>query len=253
MQVSLMQVGLMQISLAQVRLARWLIFVTIQTVVGGASLAIAAPAIPDQQPTRSPLAAAPSPTQFKLAQQVNDSLNAQPANDFRAVLAGRSVPGAVTSQTPSQTRLSIPSLWWISAQLADLEQFGSKFIQEWIAYPGQNGQPGRVDLLVNRQQWSLLNFIQRYEFVNKFSTTARGYGFNTRVYDSPDRSPIALYMCDFSPVAARLLPSSTLQLSATAIDTRANLSNQLTCNLNLVGSSSRLRLPSSSNVKPKTN
>lgn len=157
------------------------------------------------------LKVAQAPT-FKglLAQQ----LPSQHSPDLKALLTGKVPFGTVTSRTPSAVRSSIPSLWWISEQLASLEQYGNKFIQDWIAYPPQGGQPGKVDLLVNRQQWSLLDYLQRYEFVRKFSTIARGYGYNTRVYDSPDRTPVALYTCDF---------------------------RSLTCNLNISGSSSLRR------------
>ncbi|MDX2239937.1 MAG: hypothetical protein NW224_04560 [Leptolyngbyaceae cyanobacterium bins.302] len=131
-------------------------------------------------------------------------LKNQPSPDLKALLAGKPLVGVVTSRTPSSVRLSTPSLWWIRDQLADLDQFGGKFIQEWIAYPGQGGQAGLVDLLVNRQEWSLLDYLQRYEFVRKFSAIARGYGYNTRVYDSPDRLPVALYTCDFSSTICQL-------------------------------------------------
>jgi len=152
---------------------------------------------------------------------------------------GRSLPGAVTSRTPSPIRLSVPSLWWITKQLVDLQQFGSKFIQDWVALPRQDGRPGQVDLLVNRQQWSLLDYVQRYEFVSKFSSTARTFGYNTRVFDSPDRAPIAIYRCDFSPKAAEILqapprkPNSPLE-SAIAVKTRSTLSTQLSCDLQMV-------------------
>jgi len=217
----------------QVKLSPWLVLVAVQA----AGLAGATPGIAIPEP-RSSLPEAPAPAQPRLTQPLNE-----PATDFKAALAGKPVVGAVTSKSPSLTQLSIPSLWWISKQLADLEQFGNKFIQLWLAYPGQNGQPGRVDLLVDRQQWSLLTLVQRYEFVHKFSTTARGYGFNTRVYDNPGRVPLALYVCDFSPVAAQLLSSSAFQLSPTEISTRSALSNQLTCTLNLAGANGRRLLP----------
>lgn len=143
---------------------------------------------------------AQSLAQSRLEQQLKNQLSP----DLKALLSGKSPTGTVTSRTPSPIQLSIPSLWWISDQLASLEQYGNKFIQEWIAYPPQSGQPGKVDLLVNRQQWSLLDYLQRYEFVRKFSTIARGYGYNTRVYDNPDRNPVALYTCNFTSLTCRL-------------------------------------------------
>jgi len=159
--------------------------------------------------------------------------------DLKAVLAGKTISGVVTSKTPSPIRLSTPSLWWIRDQLANLQQFGNKFIQEWIAYPLQSGQPGRVDLLVNRQQWSLLDYFQRYQFVSKFSAIARSFGYNTRVYDNPDRIPIAIYTCDFSPTAVRLLQSSPSQIAPSltnrGVAIRDDLDSQLNCSLKMTG------------------
>ncbi|MBF2027215.1 MAG: hypothetical protein IGS48_10670 [Oscillatoriales cyanobacterium C42_A2020_001] len=158
---------------------------------------------------------------------------------LRLMITGRNISGVVTSRTPSPIRLSIPSLWWITKELANLQQFGNKFIQEWIAYPSQDGKPGRVDLLVNRQQWSLLDYIQRYEFVNKFGAIARSFGYDTRVYDNPDRAPIALYACSFSPRTVDVLQAAPRQPAsrtetAIAVETRSTLSNQLNCDLEMV-------------------
>lgn len=165
---------------------------------------------------------------------------------LRLMVRGRTLSGAVTSRTPSPVQLSIPSLWWIEKELANLQQFGNKFIQEWIAYPSQDNSPGRVDLLVNRQQWSLLDYIQRYEFVNKFGAIARSFGYNTRVYDNPDRAPIALYACNFSPRTVDVLqapPSQPTSRTETAIvvERRSTLSTQLNCDLEMVQPGSSLR------------
>lgn len=169
--------------------------------------------------------------------------------DLKAILAGGTIQGVVTSKTPSATRLSIPSLWWVSDQLADLQQFGNKFIQEWIAYPLRTDQPGRVDLLVNRQQWSLLDYFQRYQFVNQFSTIARSFGYNTRVYDNPDRPPIALYTCDFTPAAITILkspppPPTSPQMTNLITAVRSDLANQPNCTLEMRGMANFLRRPS---------
>lgn len=172
---------------------------------------------------------------------VAEAKELQLSPDLKAVLAGKNLTGIITSKTPSAIRLSVPSLWWVSDQLANLQAFGNKFIQEWIAYPIQPGQPGRVDLLVNRQQWSLLDYFQRYQFVNKFSAIARSFGYNTRVYDHPDRPPIALYACNFAADEVKILQSRPLQLSPATTNQetamRANVANQLTCQLKMPGTS----------------
>jgi hypothetical protein len=117
--------------------------------------------------------------------------------------------GVITSQSMSATRLTIPSLWWTAEQIAADKKYTDKFLQGWIAYLTQNGEPGRVDLLVNRQIWTQMNYISRYEMINRFSTIARNYGFNIRVFSSQDVLSGA-YTCDFSGINA-----SALQVPAT--------------------------------------
>ncbi len=106
--------------------------------------------------------------------------------------AGASSDGRViTSNTISQEGLTVPSLWWAK------EQFGGDVLNNWLAYPAQGETAGRIDLLVNRQNWSSLDYIGRYEFVNSFGTVAREYGYNVRVFNE-QKELLASYTCDFS-------------------------------------------------------
>jgi hypothetical protein len=93
----------------------------------------------------------------------------------------------VTANTISRTGLTLPSLWWAN------EQFGNKLLNNWCAYPDQR----RVDLVVNRQIWSLLTYLERYEFVNHFATVARDFKYNLRVFNQ-QRRLLATYNCNFS-------------------------------------------------------
>lgn len=86
----------------------------------------------------------------------------------------------------SQTNLSIPSLWLAK------EQFGGKLLDRWFVEPGKNW----AILIVNRQIWSLLDYLERYQFVNNFGTVARQYGYNIRVCNRQGAT-LALYSCDF--------------------------------------------------------
>jgi hypothetical protein len=113
----------------------------------------------------------------------------------------------ITSETFSTTRLTLPSLWWVKDQFAHKEPLAVKLLQNWRAYPGSSQQPGRIDLLVNRQFWSLLDYVERYTFLNEFGATAREYGYNIRVLDSnealrrePLAEPIASYICNFNAI-----------------------------------------------------
>jgi hypothetical protein len=101
----------------------------------------------------------------------------------------------VTANTISPTGLTRPSLWW-----AD-EQFGNKLLNNWCAYPNER----RIDLIVNRQIWSLLTYLERYAFVNHFGTVARDFQYNVRVFNQQN-TPLATYTCNFSatPVSCNL-------------------------------------------------
>jgi hypothetical protein len=96
----------------------------------------------------------------------------------------------ITDRTISQEALTIPSLWWAKEQF---DPFGGRLITNWIAYPNER----RIDLIVNRQLWSLLNYVDRYRFVNKFGTVARDYQYNLRVFDRQKKC-LAIYSCNFN-------------------------------------------------------
>ena len=58
---------------------------------------------------------------------------------------------------------------------------------------------GRIDLLVNRQNWNSLDYIQQYEFVHHFGTDAMDRGYNLRVLNE-QKQLLATYTCDFSNI-----------------------------------------------------
>jgi len=109
----------------------------------------------------------------------------------------------VTANTICQQQLTIPSLWWAQ------EQFGGELVDNWLAYPARGTAAARVDLVVNQQIWSILDYVQRYEFVNKFGSVARDYGYNTRVFNYQEEL-LGTYTCDFS----RTPNQCSLQLDA---------------------------------------
>jgi hypothetical protein len=128
--------------------------------------------------------------------------------DPNILQSGNELASGVTATTISQTALTIPSLWWMKEQYAAQEQFGDKLIETWVAYPSQEGRPNRVDLIVNRQLWSLLDYLQRYAFVHDFGGAARDYGYNIRIFDRR-ANLLAAYTCNFQPAIA---PISQLSL-----------------------------------------
>ena len=97
----------------------------------------------------------------------------------------------ITADTIDQKQLTVPSLWWAQ------EQSENKLLDNWIAYPAKNAQPGRVDLIVNEQIWNALEGIERYSFVNRLGTVARTYGYNIRVFNY-EKEPLASYTCNLN-------------------------------------------------------
>jgi len=96
----------------------------------------------------------------------------------------------ITANTISQEHITIPSLWWAEDQY---DKFGGKLLVNWLAYQDKQ----RVDLVVSRQPWTLLNYLERYSFINHFGTVARDYNYNVRVFN--DRAePLATYTCDYT-------------------------------------------------------
>lgn len=98
-------------------------------------------------------------------------------------------PDVITHTNISQTNLTVPSLWWAN------QQFGQPLVETWFAYP--NAEQRRVDFVVNRQVWSLLDYLKRYEFLHHMGTVARSYGYNTRVFNRQGEA-LAAYTCDFN-------------------------------------------------------
>jgi hypothetical protein len=91
----------------------------------------------------------------------------------------------ITADSVSIATITTPSLWWAS------EQSPPKLISNWIA----DGTQKQVYLLVNPQYWNVLDYVDRYAFVDRFGRVSRGYGYNLRL--CTDRKIVlAEYQCD---------------------------------------------------------
>jgi hypothetical protein len=84
----------------------------------------------------------------------------------------------------SQSEKSVPSLW-----LAQ-KQFGGKLFDRWFVDPSNTW----VIIIVNRQLWSLLDYMERYQFVNRFGTVSSEYGYNMQVCNRQGTA-LAVYSC----------------------------------------------------------
>jgi hypothetical protein len=80
---------------------------------------------------------------------------------------------------------AIPSLWWAKEQF---DPFGGKLIDNWLT----NTQIKQIDLTVNWQLWTLLDYLGRYRFINQFGTVARQSGYTLRIFNQQQQC-LALY------------------------------------------------------------
>ncbi len=135
--------------------------------------------------------------------------------DLKALQPGNTPAYLVTSASISPTQLTIPSLWWLQEQTSDKDAYGSKLLENWLAYPNDRNRPGRVDLVVNRQFWSLLDYLDRYAFIYAFGKAARDYGYNIRVFDG-QATFLGASTCDFSSVNIDALQARILAGHSTA-------------------------------------
>ncbi|MEB3336455.1 MAG: hypothetical protein VKJ46_03265 [Leptolyngbyaceae bacterium] len=117
----------------------------------------------------------------------------------------------VTADTICQSHQTIPSLWWAK------EQFGGQLLDNWVAYPHKSQRDRRVDLVVNQQAWSLLDYLEHYEFVHHFGTVAQDYGYNLRVFNRQG-TQLAAYTCDFRTAPSSSLPVCQILLDASGKD-----------------------------------
>ncbi|AKG20153.1 hypothetical protein [Calothrix sp. 336/3] len=96
-----------------------------------------------------------------------------------------------TANTISQESPTVPSLWWTKENLEN-----SKLLSNWIVYHGETNQQRRVDLAVNQQYWSILDYLEKYDFVNRLGSVTRKDKYNLRVFNVQGEL-LATYTCNF--------------------------------------------------------
>jgi hypothetical protein len=91
-------------------------------------------------------------------------------------------------------RQTMPSLWWTQDQLPN------KLVLNWLAYPNKK----RIDLVVNPQFWNNLEYLERYQLINRYGLVARRYGYNVRIFNLKfsEAQPIVAYTCSSAVVAS---------------------------------------------------
>ncbi|XGV98235.1 MAG: hypothetical protein ACAF41_04730 [Leptolyngbya sp. BL-A-14] len=143
-------------------------------------------------------AVAAEPTQAAPMSKASLMPDSEPL-DIKALQPGNAPAYVVTATRISPTKLSIPSLWWLQEQIANEETYGGNLLDNWLAYPNSGNRPGRVDLVVNRQSWSLLDYLDRYAFIHAFGEAGRDFGYNVRVFDG-QATLLGASTCNFSAV-----------------------------------------------------
>ncbi len=167
----------------------------------------------------------------------------------------------ITDRSISQANLTIPSFWLTRDQISAQSQFGSKLLDTWLACPNSKSSVSRVDFVVNQQAWSLLDYLERYDFVHQIGTVASGYSYDMRVFNRQG-GLLAAYTCNFASDIFRTGELEDRQSSVKVAS--ANLSQAspspaslpLTCNLSLDSSGRsgfRGRSNSLDGVVPKGN
>ena len=80
----------------------------------------------------------------------------------------------ITEQNVALSGVVVPSLWWAREQF---DPFDGRLIDNWL----ENHQLKQIDLVVNWQLWTLLDYLGRYRLINQLGTVAREYDYNLRI------------------------------------------------------------------------
>lgn len=126
---------------------------------------------------------------MNLTQDINQGVSSQ--DSFRdSRISSNTLEPSVETNSDEKPRISVasiavPSLWWAIEQF---DPFGGKLIDDWLTYP----RIKQIDLTVNWQLWTLLDYLGRYRFINQFGTVAREHGYSLRIFNQQQQC-LALY------------------------------------------------------------
>jgi hypothetical protein len=128
----------------------------------------------------------PGSIQSSQAQMLMVQKSSEPPLDLKLLNSPNPPSGVLTSKTINQYGLTTPSLWWIK------DNFEKKLLDNWIAYPKLK----RVDIVVNQQFWSIFDYLERYNFINRVGVNARNFGYSTRIFNYQEEL-LGTYTCNF--------------------------------------------------------
>ena len=86
------------------------------------------------------------------------------------------------SSINKRSKADIPqaSIWWAAEQF---DPFGGNLIQDWLTYP----QKQQINLTVDWQLWTTLDYFGRYRFVNQFGTVVRKHGYSLNIFSQKEQ------------------------------------------------------------------
>lgn len=84
------------------------------------------------------------------------------------------------NQTKTNADLPQASVWWAAEQF---DPFDGNLIQDWLTYP----QRQQINLMVDWQLWTTLDYFGRYRFVNQFGTVVRKHGYSLNVVSQKEQ------------------------------------------------------------------
>ncbi len=99
-------------------------------------------------------------------------------------------PAAQAQGTISDNGLTVPSLW-LAQQL-----FGGKLIASWRPVASTDPSENQVELVVRREVWRIMDYLNRYDFINRFGTAASDFRYNLQVVDAQG-TLLGAYICQF--------------------------------------------------------
>lgn len=102
----------------------------------------------------------------------------------------------------SETHLTLPSLW-INRDVMPNRLGGRRLVNSWLAYQVKSPQIQVVDVVVNTQYWSVLNYLEQYGVLLQLGSAAKDYGYNLRIFRGSafSRELVGLQVCEFPPIA----------------------------------------------------
>ena len=77
------------------------------------------------------------------------------------------------------------TIWWAIEQF---DPFDGKLIENWLTHPKKR----QINLIVDSQLWTTLDYFDRYRLVNQFGTIARKYSYSLNILD-PKEQCLATY------------------------------------------------------------